>query len=143
MKILVKRKYRKELYTIGDMSIDGNWFSNTLEDKDRGLDQKLSLAENKKKKVYSQTAIPTGTYKVTVAYWSKHKINVPLLHNVPAFTGILIHNGVDQNSTAGCILVGRNTIKGKLTDGKKYMTELTKLVDEAIKRGEEVTITVE
>jgi hypothetical protein len=142
MKILVERKYKKELYTIGLMTIDGTWYCNTLEDKDRGLDQNLPLATNKSKKVYSQTAIPTGTYKVGIAYWSKYKINVPILYNVPAFTGILIHNGSDQNSTSGCILVGINKSKGKLSDGKKYMVDLTNKIQDAIKRGEEVTITI-
>lgn len=142
LKITVERKYYKENYTIGDMFIDGVWFCNTLEDKDRGLSQSLSLSQNKKLKVYAQTAIPKGVYNVTVVFWAKHRINVPLLHDVPAFTGILIHNGVNQNSSAGCILVGLNTIKGQLTAGKKYMTELTKICQDAINSGKKVMIEV-
>lgn len=142
LKITVERKYYKENYTIGNMFIDGVWFCNTLEDKDRGLNQSLSLSQNKKLKVYSQTAIPKGIYNVTVVYWAKHRINVPFLHDVPAFTGILIHNGVNQNYTEGCILVGLNTIKGQLTSGKKYMVELTNIIQEAIKNGKKVMIEV-
>jgi hypothetical protein len=37
MEILLKRIAKKNLYTIGNLYIDGEWFSNTIEDKDRGL----------------------------------------------------------------------------------------------------------
>jgi hypothetical protein len=142
MKIDVTRIYKKELYTIGEMKINGTWFCNTLEDKDRGMSQELSASQNKKLKVYGQTAIPTGTYTVTVTWWPKYRLRVPLLHNVPAFDGILIHNGVNQNHTLGCILVGLNKERGKLTDGKRFMNELTNKVDDATKRGETTTITI-
>ena len=141
-KIVVERKYYKENYTIGNMFLEGEWFCNTLEDKDRGLNQSLSLSQNKKLKVYGKTAIPKGVYEVTVVFWAKHRINVPLLHDVPAFTGILIHNGVNQNSTLGCILVGLNTIKGQLTSGKKYMNELTNRIQAALNAGKKVMIEV-
>ena len=142
LKIFVERKYYKEEYTIGNMFIDGKWFCNTLEDKDRGLSQSLSLSQNKKLKVYGKTAIPKGVYDIEIHFWSKYRINVPLLKDVPAFTGILIHNGKDQNSTLGCILVGLNTIKGKLTDGKKYLTELTKIIKDAKSKGKKVIIEI-
>lgn len=141
-KIVVERKYYKENYTIGNMFLDGEWFCNTLEDKDRGLNQSLSLSQNKKLKVYGKTAIPKGVYDVTIVFWSKYRINVPLLQNVPAFTGILIHDGVDQNNTLGCILVGLNTIKGKLTSGKKYRNELTNRIQAALNAGKKVIIEV-
>lgn len=142
LKIVVERKYYKEEYTIGNMFIDGKWFCNTLEDKDRGLSQSLSLSQNKKLKVYGKTAIPKGVYDIEIYFWSKYRINVPLLKDVPAFTGILIHNGRDQNNTLGCILVGLNTIRGKLTDGKKYLTELTKIIKDAKSKGEKVIIEI-
>ena len=39
MKLLVDRKYKKSTYTIGNLYVDGKYFSNTLEDRDRGLKQ--------------------------------------------------------------------------------------------------------
>ncbi len=142
LKIVVERKYYKEEYTIGNMSIDGEWFCNTLEDKDRGLSQSLSLSQNKKLKVYGKTAIPKGVYDVEIYFWNKYRINVPLLKDVPAFTGILIHNGKDKDNTLGCILVGLNKIKGKLIDGKKYLTELTKIIEDAKSKGKKVIIEI-
>ena len=41
MEILVKRIAKKETYTIGRLYIDGKYFCDTIEDKDRGLSQKL------------------------------------------------------------------------------------------------------
>ena len=64
MKLLLKRKAKKENYTIGDLYIDGKLFCNTLEDTDRNLTSTMSKDEIAKVKVYGKTAIPTGTYVV-------------------------------------------------------------------------------
>ena len=64
MKILIERSWKKEGYTIGKLYVDGVFFSNTLEDKDRGLTSIMSIDEIKKIKKSSITAIPTGTYNV-------------------------------------------------------------------------------
>ena len=37
MKLLLRRKYKAENYTIGDLSIDGRFFCHTVEDKVREL----------------------------------------------------------------------------------------------------------
>ena len=37
MKLLLRRKYKAENYTIGDLSIDGRFFYHTIEDKVREL----------------------------------------------------------------------------------------------------------
>ena len=66
MKLLVDRKWKKDTYTIGNLYVNGKLFCNTLEDKDRGLKKTDSLATIKSKKVYAETAIPTGTYTVTL-----------------------------------------------------------------------------
>jgi hypothetical protein len=64
MKLQLKRRYKGTNYTIGDLYIDGEWFSNTLEDTDRNLTSTMSKDEIVKVKVYGKTAIPTGTYVV-------------------------------------------------------------------------------
>ena len=117
MKLLLKRIARKDKYTIGRLYVDGNYVCDTIEDKDRKLDQSMSEANIRNIKVYKQTAIPTGTYKVLMdtvsgTFSKKQKYKefcggkVPRLHYVKGFSGILIHSGTDQNSSAGCIIVG-------------------------------------
>lgn len=138
MNILIKRIAKKSLYTIGKMYIDGQYFADTLEDKDRGLNQSMSLEEIKNIKVQKETAIPTGTYKVTTniisprfSKMSFYKTicggKVPRLLNVPGFEGILIHVGDGpraQDLTEGCILVGENKIVGQLCNGKEVFKKL-------------------
>lgn len=67
MKLLLKRKFKGETYTIGDLYIDGVWFCNTLEDTVRILpllcpDTPQGVSCRCKEKVYARTAIPCGTY---------------------------------------------------------------------------------
>lgn len=138
MKILVKRIAKKPTYTIGKLYVNGKYVCDTLEDKDRGLNQKMPLSEIKKLKVYGQTAIPTGTYKVNMNIVSpsfgkkqfyKDFCNgkLPRLMNVPGFDGILIHVGDGPRGaelTQGCILVGENKIVGQLVNGKETFKKL-------------------
>ena len=138
MEILVERKWKKDNYTIGNLYINGKWFSNTLEDKDRGLKDSMSLTEIKTLKKPRITAIPTGTYEITLnvvspkfsKYPFYNSINggrVPRLLNVKGFEGILIHvmdGPKGANLSEGCIGVGRNLIKGGLLQGKEYYKKL-------------------
>lgn len=152
MKLLLKRIAKKPAYTIGKLYIDGQYFSDTIEDKDRGLTQNMSSDAIKRIKVANQTAIPIGTYKITLGtvsprFGSKdfYKKNanggkLPRLLSVPGFDGILIHVGVDQNSSSGCIIVGKNSVVGKVTDSKNTFIELYKKLETA--KNEGITITI-
>ena len=66
MKLLLKRIAKKQTYTIGKLYIDNVYFCDTIEDKDRGLKSNMPLSEIKQKKVYGQTAIPIGTYNISM-----------------------------------------------------------------------------
>ena len=113
MKIKVDRIYKGESYTIGRMYLNGEYFCDTLEDAIRPV------------KIPNETAIPAGTYKVEVTYSPRFKRNLPLLVDVPNYTGIRIHNGSNKDHTSGCILVGFNTSKGILSDSRKVSDQLT------------------
>ena len=143
MKLTLNRRFKAPEYTIGDLYIDGQWFCNTLEDTDRDLSQDMLLTYIQNKKIKSQTAIPTGTYKVdmnTVSpkysnyskypYAKQFNAKMPRLLNVKGFEGILIHAGNTQKHTDGCILVGINKVKGQVINSqatwKKLMSVLLK-----------------
>ena len=117
MKIKVDRIYKGESYTIGKMYLNGEYFCDTLEDAIRPV------------KIPNETAIPAGTYKVEVTYSPRFKRNLPLLIDVPNYTGIRIHNGSNKDHTSGCILVGFNTSKGILSDSRKTSDKLTNLLE--------------
>lgn len=135
MKLTLKRKYLGEKYTIGDLYIDGKFFCNTIEDTVRKLPTNCPNTPKGstckcREKVYAQTAIPEGTYKITMEHSPRFKRKLPFLHNVPHFIGILIHSGTTEKDSAGCLIVGKNTIKGKVTESRvtsdKLNTILTK-----------------
>ena len=126
------------------MSVDGKYFCDTLEDTER-LFWSLSnfLGKLVGIKVQDKTAIPRGKYRVIMAYSNRFKKRLPLLLDVPQFTGILIHSGNTVQDTSGCILVGTvdktNNIKaGTSTPALK---NLIALIEEATKKGK-VFITI-
>lgn len=154
MKILIDRKWKKEDYTIGKLYVDGVFFSNTLEDRDRGLTSTMSIEEIKKKKKTGDTAIPTGTYKVRMdipsprfskSNWYIKNCNgakMPRLKDVPGYDGVLIHCGNTAKDTEGCILVGKNDVKGMVTKSKDYFLKLYNIMYTAYKKGENIEITI-
>lgn len=120
---LIRNKSNKE-YTEGKLYIDGAYFCDTLEDKDRGLKQSMSASEIKKLKAYGETCIPYGTYDVVLSYSPKFKKIMPEVLKVKGFTGIRIHNGSYISHTYGCPLVGDKYKDGMLTNSKKTFAEL-------------------
>lgn len=139
MNIKIIRTAKKNDYTIGHLYINGDYMCDTLEDKDRGLKQTDNIAYIKAKKIFGQTAIPTGIYKVTITYSPKFKKYLPLINDVKGFTGIRIHSGNTANDTEGCILVGRNDYKAMVTHSKETLQELMDIIN----CGEDITITIE
>ena len=101
---LVRTEF-KDTQTVGKLYLNGVYFCDTLEDKNRDLN-KNGIFDGSEKKVYAQTCIPFGQYKVIINQSPRFKRLMPRLLNVPHFDGILIHNGVTEKNSAGCILVG-------------------------------------
>ena len=153
MKIEVKRIALKDKYTIGHMYIDGKFVCDTLEDKVRDLN-KNGKFDNGEVKIPNETAIPYGTYSVTMniqsqkysnytkyPYVKKYNAFMPRLQNVPSFEGILIHAGNTADHTSGCILVGENKIKGQVVNSQKiWINLMDKYFWPAKLRGEKITI---
>lgn len=139
MEIVVTRRWKKLSYTIGEMSIDGKKFCNTLEDIDRGLSQSMTEQQILSVKVKGQTAIPTGRYKVVLSWSPRFAKILPLVENVKGFTGIRIHSGNTAKDTDGCILVGENKAVGQVLNSRATMNKLMALLDNT---KEEIWITI-
>lgn len=129
MELILERKWKKSDYTIGILSIDNKKFCEVIEDKDRGLKDSMTTEQIKLIKKPNMTAIPTGTYDVTLDVFSSKFGNIPFykkvcngklprLLNVKGFEGILIHCGNTQLDTSGCLIVGENKVKGKVINSK-------------------------
>lgn len=100
MKLKLVREHGTKDYTHGKLYIEGIYFCDTIEDEERVV------------KMQDKTAIPLGTYKIIINMSNRFKKLMPLLLNVPNFSGIRIHSGNTKDDTEGCILVGK-----KLRDG--------------------------
>ena len=94
--------------TISTLLINEEFFCYVLEDVDRGLTQTMSLVDILAKKVPGQTAIPEGTYDVTIDFSNRFQCDMPLIENVPGYQGIRIHSGNYPKDTEGCLLVGND-----------------------------------
>lgn len=153
MNLTLYRTWKKDTYTIGRLFINGEFFCNTIEDKDRNLYQGMSEDEIREKKVWGETAIPYGRYRISMhrksPKYSKKKAYakcegyVPYLMNVPAFEGILIHIGNWASDSCGCILVGENKVKGGVVNSTVWFWKLYNLMKAADEAGEEIWITIQ
>jgi len=127
MKLTLNRIYKGPEYTIGKLFIDDKYFCDTLEDTVRpdGV------------KVYGKTAIPAGTYKIELVPSYRFQRLMPMLLDVPNFSGVLIHWGNIEDDTDGCILVGQNKIKGKVINSRDTFNKLINEMYEAYKERKE------
>lgn len=126
MRLTLKRIANRKDYCIGKLYINGKYFCDTLEDRDRGLDDSMSEDDIKQIKIKGETAIPTGIYTVLLTYSPKYKKVMPLINNVKGYSGIRIHSGNSSKDTEGCLLVGKNTVVGRLTDSRNTFNALFK-----------------
>jgi hypothetical protein len=126
MQITVKRLYKTDTSTIGELLIDGVFECFTLEDIERPV------------KIKAETAIPKGTYKVIINQSNRFKRLMPLLLNVPNFEGVRIHAGNTNHDTEGCILVGQTRNKNYIGQSRKAYAKLFKKMQAA----KEISLTI-
>lgn len=129
--------FKGDKYTISKLYIDGKYYCDTIEDTVRDLPLECPYTSRGQscrcnEKIYSETAIPAGTYKVIVTMSNKFGRELPLLVDVPHFLGIRIHRGNTSKDSSGCIIVGENKVKGTVINSTKYEIDITKKIKEAI-----------
>jgi hypothetical protein len=137
MKLILTRILFLEDRTIGRLFIDDLYFCDTLEDKNRDLNKNGEF-DNKEYKLYGETCIPFGEYKIKVTYSPKFKRNLPILLNVPSFDGIRIHRGNYVKDTLGCILVGELDKNNNLINSTKTENKLVSI----LKKEKEISIEI-
>lgn len=132
MLIEVKRASCGATCTLGKMYIDDVEYCYTLEDVVR------------EEKVYGETAIPAGRYRVVVTHSNRFGCDMPLLMEVPNFSGVRIHYGNTDADTHGCILVGTHVSPNgdAITESRAAYYRVFDKIRDAIEQGEEVHIEV-
>lgn len=133
MELLLLRDTLTDESSIGTLSVNGELFSQTLEDLDRGLSADNPLTWGRK--IKHQTAIPTGRYEVIMNWSNAFGRRLPLLLRVPAFEGIRFHRGNTAAASSGCILVGRTRKKNFVGVSAETEKQLVALLDHASRRG--------
>lgn len=121
--------------TIGKLSIDGCHECYVLEDVVRKPGEA---------KVWGKTAIPAGTYPVTITYSNRFRRLMPLLSGVKGFEGIRIHSGNTAADTEGCLLVGdyNPATPNWVSNSRAAYAVLYAKIKDAIDLGHQVTITI-
>ena len=123
-------------HNYGKLFVDKLFFGETLEDEDRYLET------GEKEKVYGDTAIPRGRYRVTLTPSRRFQRIMPEIHNVPGFTGVRIHGGNTDHDTLGCPLLGQVRTADGIANCKGVNDRLYVTLQAAEQRGEEVWLEV-
>lgn len=153
IQLTLDRKWPRDTYTIGVLSVQDNYFSETVEDRDRGLTSDMPINKIRRIKVQGQTAIPKGTYKIDMATVSPRFKNrswakkyggiVPRLIGVPCWSGVLIHPLNRAEDSEGCIGPGENKIKGGVINSvETYYKLMDNYLVPAAQKREEIYITI-
>lgn len=150
MELILERIAKRKDYTIGRLYI--NQPPSSLPLKGEGPEGSLYFCDTLEPtwrdyrhgghKIRGKSAIPEGRYPVVITWSPKMKQWLPLLVNVPMFSGIRIHAGNTAEDTQGCILVGQNQKKGMVLNSRIWLKRLKDKIVEAKDRGEAVWITV-
>ncbi len=124
LELLLQRDEFGADYTLGKLFADGRYFGEICEDKDRYL-------ENGGQKVYGETAIPRGRYRVVLSFSQRFGRVMPEVLGVPQFKGIRFHGGNSPQDTEGCLLLGRNRKAGGVFDCHERNETLILLIENA------------
>lgn len=140
MRIVLERQPSGISCTIGKLYIDGQFECFTLED----LIREIPGQPVESWKVYGKSAIPSGKYRVIVNMSSRFKRELPLLVDVPGFTGVRIHPGNTDEDTEGCILVGTRVAPHgeSIEQSRAAFDRLFEKIEGALESGEEIIIEV-
>lgn len=130
MNLRLQRQPSDEDRTHGDLSIDGAWECFTLEDVVRP------------EKIKGKTAIPAGTYAVTLENSPRFGPDTLTVNDVPGFSGVRIHAGNTEHDTEGCPLVGRTRTATGIGESRLALNELKDKVKTALNSGDWVWLEI-
>ena len=142
MELQLKREIFTDISTIGTLTIDGVFECYILEDKDRGINNTLTLEQIMRVKVYGKTAIPYGRYEVDWTMSARFKKMMPILLNVIGWTGIRIHAGNSEIDSLGCLLCGTRKLSNRITESTSATNKLYAKIESAKKQGQRIYINI-
>jgi len=141
MNLLLQRHEYTDQSTVGDLLIDGEEFSYTLE-----LPKKDGLPGS---------AIPAGTYPIVLApspkfekssdpWVLRYSSAMPHIMDIPGRSLIMIHWGDVPQNTDGCVLVGfLHPAPDLIEESRMAFERLYANIQQALSQGEPLAITVQ
>lgn len=127
MKITLQRQPSAGGATIGRVSIDGTFTCFSLEDEIR----EVPGVPVGNWKIKGATAIPAGTYRVTMEDSPRFGPGTLTINSVPGFAGVRIHGGNTSEDTEGCPLLGLRVTATTIVGGTS--APAVKLVKDAVR----------
>lgn len=138
MNLTLTRDMFNPEYTMGKLTY-GVTTIYTCEDTLRGDGNVATVDDWKRPGV---TCIPYGTYKVIISFSQRFQKPLPLLLDVPGFSGVRIHSGNTPADTEGCILVGTGRSNGSITNSRVAFTALFEAMEAALANGENICLNI-
>jgi hypothetical protein len=131
VKLILERAWPLIARTVGRLYLNDLWESYTCEDR-------IRLGP----KVYGETAIPYGTYKILATKSAKFGRVMPEIVGVPGYSGLRFHGGNTEHDTLGCVLVGYTHDAEGIYDCALAAKRLEGKILAALASGDDVTIDV-
>lgn len=138
MKLLLERLQLDADVTIGQLVVDGAFECWVLEDPVREVPGQPVASW----KVPGQTAIPYGAYQIDITPSTRFKVDLPLLLNVPGYSGVRIHPGNTTANTEGCLLPGVVRMAKSVGKSRLAHDALFAKIRQAKRRGEPISIEI-
>ena len=132
MKLTLQRNESQGNATIGTINADGEFVCYSIEDVIRDT------------KIFGRTAIPAGEYQVVITYSPHFQRDLPVLINVPEYSGVRIHPGNTSADTEGCLLPGTSVADDQqsVAQSKLAFDKVFNLIQSALDSGQQVTINI-
>jgi hypothetical protein len=138
MRLRLERDVSRFAATIGRLFVDDVFECFILEDAIREQPGKPVALW----KVKGRTAIPAGTYAVVITESARFRRPLPLLVDVPGFSGIRIHSGNTHEDTEGCLIPGRARGVATVKESGVAFRALFAKLEAAIAAGEQIHISI-
>lgn len=138
MQLLLQPLEKTPLSTVSNLFVDGMWECFILEDTVREEAGRPVSSW----KVAGVTAIPSGRYRIDITDSARFGRKLPLLVDVPGYSGVRIHPGNGPENTEGCLLPGKSHGSNKVGNSRDAFNKLYETLLAAHDAGEEIWIEV-
>ena len=149
MELLLKRPRSSDEATVSPLTQNGQHVCWICEDvvREQYIDGEWTW--NKGMKVAGKTAIPSGRYQIVINHSNRFNKDMPLLLNVPDFSGVRIHPGNTHADTEACLLPGSRPFNNDddpefdaVADSRLAYDKLFNMIKAEINSGDAVFITI-